>query len=147
MPCTQARIGAAGPELDAPFLVGEKGRDLHVESFTKAWTEARATAGRTDLRMHDLRHSGLTRAAATGASLAGLAELGRRAGGGPMDVASCDGPEQVNQTPPSDGRAMEVDDEPEDRTQWAQIVPLNRENSGGDDGTRTHDPLLAKQVL
>ena len=65
------------PEPDAPFLVGEKGRALLVKSFAKAWSEARSSVGRTDLRLHDLRHSGLTWAAATGAS---LAELMRRAG-------------------------------------------------------------------
>ena len=64
-------------EADAPFLVGEKGRARLVKALTKAWTEARGSVGRTDLRLHDLRHSGLTWAAATGAS---LAELMRRAG-------------------------------------------------------------------
>ncbi len=42
-----------------------------------AWRRARATVSRPDLRFHDLRHSGLTWAAETGAS---LAELMRRAG-------------------------------------------------------------------
>lgn len=42
-----------------------------------AWRQARASLGREDLRFYDLRHSGLTWAAATGAS---IAELMRRAG-------------------------------------------------------------------
>ena len=42
-----------------------------------AWSGARAAIGRDDLRFHDLRHSGLTWSAATGAS---VAELMRRAG-------------------------------------------------------------------
>jgi integrase len=42
-----------------------------------AWREARSSISRPDLRFHDLRHSGLTWAAETGAS---LAELMRRAG-------------------------------------------------------------------
>ena len=42
-----------------------------------AWAAARAAIGRDDLRFHDLRHSGLTWSAATGAS---VAELMRRAG-------------------------------------------------------------------
>ena len=29
----------------------------------------------------------------------------------------------------------------------ARIVPLRRKFTSGDDGTRTRDPLLAKQVL
>ena len=67
----------AGNEPDAPFLVGEMGHALLVKALNKVWSEARSTVGRTDLRLHDLRHSGLTWAAATGAS---LAELMRRAG-------------------------------------------------------------------
>ena len=46
-------------------------------SLSVAWAEARAGIGRNDLRFHDLRHSGLTWSAATGAS---VAELMRRAG-------------------------------------------------------------------
>jgi integrase len=166
-----------GSEPGSPFLVGEKGRALLVKSLTKAWSEARVSVGRTDLRLHDLRHSGLTWAAATGASLAELmrraghqspvaalryqhatddrdrvlAELGRRAGGGPTEVTPPERPSPANRTlpidDPRDGRAIEGDVEQEDRSRWAEILPLTRENIGGDDGTRTHDPLLAKQVL
>jgi hypothetical protein len=39
---------------------------------------------------------------------------------------------------------MEGNGDEEDRSRWAAVVPLNRENTSGDDGTRTHDPLLAK---
>ncbi len=46
-------------------------------SLGTAWRKARIAAGRPDLRFHDLRHSGLTWAAESGAS---LAELMRRAG-------------------------------------------------------------------
>ena len=46
-------------------------------SLSVAWTAARAGIDRGDLRFHDLRHSGLTWSAATGAS---VAELMRRAG-------------------------------------------------------------------
>jgi len=42
-----------------------------------AWANARLAVGRPDLHFHDLRHSGLTWSAATGAS---VAELMRRAG-------------------------------------------------------------------
>jgi integrase len=65
-----------GSDADAPLLVGEKGRAL-VKSFTKEWTKARDAIGRPELRLHDLRHSGLTWSAATGAT---LAELMHRAG-------------------------------------------------------------------
>lgn len=46
-------------------------------SLSSAWNQARSMMGRKDLRFHDLRHSGLTWSAATGAS---VAELMRRAG-------------------------------------------------------------------
>jgi integrase len=57
---------------DSDFVVGGSDRSLSV-----AWHRARSQLGREDLRFHDLRHSGLTWSAATGAS---LAELMRRAG-------------------------------------------------------------------
>jgi integrase len=60
-----------GAEADA--------RVVPVESrkLDAAWNEARRKVGRPELRLHDLRHSGLTWSAATGAS---IAELMRRAG-------------------------------------------------------------------
>jgi integrase len=57
---------------DVAFVVGGSDRSLSV-----AWHRARSQLGRNELRFHDLRHSGLTWSAATGAS---LAELMRRAG-------------------------------------------------------------------
>jgi len=39
-------------------------------SFQAFWYPARAAAGREDLHFHDLRHTGATLAAATGATLA-----------------------------------------------------------------------------
>ena len=66
-----------GPHPDDPVLVGEKRRALLVKSLNSEWDKARVKVGRKDLRLHDLRHSGLTWAAATGAT---VAELMRRAG-------------------------------------------------------------------
>jgi integrase len=60
-----------GPEPDA-LVVDATDRVLGI-----AWSRARLAAGRPDLHFHDLRHSGLTWSAATGAS---VAELMRRAG-------------------------------------------------------------------
>ena len=57
---------------DDALIVAGTDRSLSV-----AWAAARAAIGRDDLRFHDLRHSGLTWSAATGAS---VAELMRRAG-------------------------------------------------------------------
>jgi integrase len=59
------------PDPDAYlFPVGNK-------VITRWWNRARAELGRPDLRFHDLRHTGLTWAAATGAT---TAELMHRAG-------------------------------------------------------------------
>jgi integrase len=67
-----AHLGAhVGAEDDALIVAGTD------RSLSVAWTAARAAIGRDDLRFHDLRHSGLTWSAATGAS---VAELMRRAG-------------------------------------------------------------------
>jgi integrase len=57
---------------DVDYVVGGSDRSLSV-----AWHRARSQLGRNELRFHDLRHSGLTWSAATGAS---IAELMRRAG-------------------------------------------------------------------
>jgi integrase len=60
-----------GPEPDALLL------DCTDRALGLAWDKARQPVGRPDLRLHDLRHTGLTWSAATGAS---VAELMRRAG-------------------------------------------------------------------
>jgi integrase len=65
------------PESDAWLFGTSTGTAVSPRNFTRAWTKAREVAGRPDLHLHDLRHSGLTWAAATGAS---TAELMRRAG-------------------------------------------------------------------
>jgi integrase len=65
------------PEPDAFVLTGEKGRPLALPVLTKAWDKARTRVGCPELRLHDLRHTGLTLAAATGAT---VAELMHRAG-------------------------------------------------------------------
>jgi integrase len=53
------------------------GSPLTAVTLQRAWTKARQTIGRPDLHFHDLRHTGLTLAAATGAT---TAELMHRAG-------------------------------------------------------------------
>ncbi|WP_100522675.1 tyrosine-type recombinase/integrase [Mycobacteroides abscessus] len=55
----------------------ENGGHLQPSTLYRHWYRARESAGRKDLRWHDLRHSGAVLAAATGASLAELmARLG-----------------------------------------------------------------------
>jgi integrase len=62
---------------DALVFTGITGVPLTGNVLQVAWQRARAKVGRTDLRLHDLRHTGLTLAAATGAT---TVELMHRAG-------------------------------------------------------------------
>src|ERR1035437_2807049 len=62
---------------DALVFTCRSGIPLTRNSLRAAWERSRATIGRPDLHLHDLRHTGLTLAAATGAT---TAELMHRAG-------------------------------------------------------------------
>ena len=66
-----------GSRQDAWLFATSTGTALSPRNFNRAWAEAREKAGRTDLHVHDLRHSGLTWVAASGAT---VAELMRRGG-------------------------------------------------------------------
>lgn len=65
------------PEMDAFVVVGRGGSSLSRDALQGSWERARLTINRSDLRLHDMRHTGLTLAAATGAT---TAELMHRAG-------------------------------------------------------------------
>jgi integrase len=67
-------VGAAPNSL---VIVGKKGGPLQPHVLGTAWIAARTKVGRSDLHLHDLRHSGLTWSAAAGAT---VAELMHRAG-------------------------------------------------------------------
>jgi len=64
-------------DKDAPLFTSESGTPLTATSLQRKWSKARSSIGRSDLHLHDLRHTGLTLAAATGAT---TAELMHRAG-------------------------------------------------------------------
>ncbi len=66
-----------GPSRDAWLFGTSTGTAISPRNFERAWAKARLLAGRPDLHLHDLRHSGLTWSAATGAT---TAELMRRGG-------------------------------------------------------------------
>ena len=66
-----------GADPDAWVFPGQPGRPITPRTLDRVWERARLAVGRPDLHLHDLRHSGLTWAAATGAS---VAELMRRGG-------------------------------------------------------------------
>ncbi len=58
-------------------MIGPKGGRLRRSNFRTIWHKARASVGLPDLHFHDLRHTGGTLSAATGASLKELmARLG-----------------------------------------------------------------------
>lgn len=67
-----------GQHVDAApgalLFPARSGQHLQPSVFHEAWRRARSAAGREDLRVHDLRHTGATLAAMTGASLAELQE-------------------------------------------------------------------------
>ena len=64
-------------EPEAPVLTGEKGGRIRPNTLAGAWKAAATSIGRPEVRMHDLRHSGLTWAAITGAT---TKEIMRRGG-------------------------------------------------------------------
>ena len=66
-----------GPEPTAWLFGTSTGTALSPRNLNRVWSTARTAVGRPDLHLHDLRHSGLTWAAASGAS---VAELMRRGG-------------------------------------------------------------------
>ena len=72
-----------GPNKNAWLFPGQNGEPRNPKSFTRLWNKARDAIGRPELHYHDLRRSGLTWAAQTGAT---NAELMHR--GGHANVAS-----------------------------------------------------------
>ena len=71
------RYTGTGP--DAWLFATATGTPLSPRNFNRAWADGRRAAGRPDLHIHDLRHSGLTWAAASGASVADLMRRGGHA--------------------------------------------------------------------
>jgi integrase len=78
IPMIEEHLGRfTGSEPDALVFTGITGVPLTANVLQVAWQRAREKVGRTDLHLHDLRHTGLTLAAATGAT---TVELMHRAG-------------------------------------------------------------------
>jgi integrase len=69
LPAVEAHLKAfTGPELDDLVFVGTKGQAVRRASLYTAWQVAVKQAGLEGTRFHDLRHTGATLAAMTGAS-------------------------------------------------------------------------------
>ncbi len=73
-----------GDDPDSLLVTNVSGEPVTAMSLQRAWTRARREAGRLDLHLHDLRHTGLTLAAASGAT---TAELMHRAGNASPEAA------------------------------------------------------------
>lgn len=58
----------AAPNADGLLFCGRQGQPIRRPNFYSAWKRAREAVGLPDLHFHDLRHTGNTLAAATGAS-------------------------------------------------------------------------------
>jgi len=71
------RFVGSGP--DAWLFGTANGTPVSPRNLQRAWDATRKAAGRPDLHMHDLRHSGLTWAATTGATTAELMAQGGHA--------------------------------------------------------------------
>ena len=66
-----------GPNPDDLIFTGRCEEELTRDALQGSWERSRSAVGRPDLRLHDLRHTGLTLAAAT---VTTTAEIMRRAG-------------------------------------------------------------------
>ena len=76
LPAIEGHLKSVGPNSDAWLFGGQNGNPLNPHTLDRIWRQARLEIGRPDLRFHDLRHSGLTWAASTGASIAEIIKRG-----------------------------------------------------------------------
>jgi integrase len=76
LPAIRAHLLEFGVGRDGLLFPAARDAKAHMAPATlyRVWYRARDLAGRPDLRFHDLRHTGATLAAATGATLAELME-------------------------------------------------------------------------
>jgi integrase len=85
VPLIEEHLSAfTGPNDADLVFVGTLGQPVRRASFYTAWLRVTATCGPSGLRYHDLRHTGATLAAATGAS---TRELMARLGHASADAA------------------------------------------------------------
>jgi integrase len=155
----------AGP--DKLVFTTLEGAPLRRSDFNRRiWQAACASSGVVGFRFHDLRHSGNTLAASTGASTKELmARMGHASARAALiyqhataerDQKLADALSQLARQAPARLRLVSS---PADECSMDVRSPLTKQprtaskqakvagQTSGDDGTRTHDPLLAKQVL
>ncbi len=151
---------------DALVFAAPGGGPMRRSNFRRrVWEPATAETGMSGLRVHDLRHTAATLAASSGTSLKALmARIGHASAAAALRYQHVvDGQDEeivrhlqlVGEAP---GVPASDREEPSPLgTQWARNdvvdelaerrTPSDQDFCGGADGTRTHDPLLAKQVL
>ncbi len=157
------------PGAEGLVFPSADGQPMRRSNFRRrVWEPATAEVGVGGFRFHDLRHTAATLAAASGTSLKALmARIGHASATAALRYQHViDGQdadivkylERFGEEPPVPSRAH--DDTPES-IRGGHVVGTPSDPSaitderdardqhlcGGDDGTRTHDPLLAKQVL
>jgi hypothetical protein len=145
------------------------GSQLRRSNFNRrVWQLACAELGISGLRFHDLRHTGNTIAASTGASTKELmARMGHASPRAALIYqhatlerdrtladalsrlagASTERPSLRLVRGGADERYHSVTAGLERSDDDLTATSESPDQTGGDDGTRTHDPLLAKQVL
>jgi integrase len=79
LPILEVHLRTLGPQKDAWLFPGNDGHPISTRTLDRTWSKARTMIDRPDLRFHDVRHSGLTLVATTGAT---VAEIMRRGGHG-----------------------------------------------------------------
>jgi integrase len=114
------RFTDVGPE--SLVLHGRMGVPLTRDALQSSWKRSRLTIGRPDLRLHDLRHTGLTLAAATGAT---TAELMHRAGHSSTPAA-------LRYQHATRDRDRVLSDALEKMIEPAIVIPFNRDSESSD---------------
>ena len=157
------------PGADGLVFPSADGQPMRRSNFRRrVWEPATAEVCMTGFRFHDLRHTAATLAASSGTSLKALmSRIGHASAAAALRYQHViDGQdadivrylERFGEEPPVPTRAHHDTSMP-DSGGHAVGTPARRPPApgepqapdqgfcGGDDGTRTHDPLLAKQVL
>jgi integrase len=157
------------PGAEGLVFPSADGQPMRRSNFRRrVWAPATAEVGMTGFRFHDLRHTAATLAAASGASLKALmARIGHASTAAALryqhvidgqDAEIVQYLERFGEEPPVPPRAHNDPPGPV-RTGHELGTPVDPSDGraepqdcdqhfrGGDDGIRTHDPLLAKQVL
>ena len=110
---------------DALVFTGERGGPVRPHVLQKHWEKTRLSIGRPELHLHDVRHTGNTWAAATGAS---TRELMARMGHGSPDAA-------LRYQHATEDRDRVIAEALTEMTMPAPVVGIERARKSGHSGT------------